>query len=188
MKILVSGGCKNGKSSHAERLAVRLAGQNRILYYIATMIPQDEEDSDRIKRHRNNRKDMGFFTVEKGRDILQISEECDVNGTFLVDSTTALLANEMFPPGEGFCPLAGEKVERELLLLSARVRHLVVVSDYIYSDACFYEEQTEHYRKSLAGIDKSLAGSFDVVMEVCAGGMYLHKGAALMEEEHETDL
>ena len=50
MTIFLSGGCKNGKSTLAQHAAKKLAGDGP-LYYIATMIPHDEEDRARIRRH-----------------------------------------------------------------------------------------------------------------------------------------
>ena len=40
MTVFVSGGAKNGKSSFAQNLAVKLAKDGRH-YYVATMIPSD---------------------------------------------------------------------------------------------------------------------------------------------------
>ena len=52
MSVFISGGCKNGKSFYAQRIA-KAGGAP--LYYIATMIPHDEEDLARIRRHRDER-------------------------------------------------------------------------------------------------------------------------------------
>ena len=49
MKILICGGSKSGKSAFAERIALRLPSPH---YYVATMIATDEEDRDRIRRHK----------------------------------------------------------------------------------------------------------------------------------------
>ena len=43
MTVFLSGGCKNGKSTLAEQIAVHLSRPEH-LYYLATMIPHDEED------------------------------------------------------------------------------------------------------------------------------------------------
>jgi adenosyl cobinamide kinase/adenosyl cobinamide phosphate guanylyltransferase len=56
------------------------------------------------------------------------------------------------------------------------VKNAVIVSDFIYSDAARYDEVTETYRKCLADIDRKLAAVSDVVIEVAAGNMILHKG------------
>jgi adenosyl cobinamide kinase/adenosyl cobinamide phosphate guanylyltransferase len=68
------------------------------LYYVATMKSADSEDDARIIRHKQERDGWGFTTVEQPVDIENILQKCDCNGSFLLDSLTAILANEMFPP------------------------------------------------------------------------------------------
>lgn len=188
MKIFVSGGCKNGKSTYAERLARMLAcfGGYKPLYYVATMLPVDEEDETRILRHQQSRAGFGFETVELPTDIGKLPSLCDSYGSFLLDSVTALLANEMFLPGGRFNRQAHEKIAGELLQVMDHVEHMVIVSDYIYSDAVSYDPLTEDYRKALAYIDRTCAAVSDVVVEVCYGSLIVHKGEELMEDLYEA--
>ena len=50
--ILVIGGCRSGKSSHALYLAEKIPGQK---IFIATCTPQDKEMEQRVLRHRQQR-------------------------------------------------------------------------------------------------------------------------------------
>ena len=176
MIVFITGGAKNGKSSLAQRLAVELA-KGGPHYYIATMIPVDEEDRERIRRHVADREGLGFETVECGRDILSCLSNVDKRGSFLLDSTTALLMNELFiPPDYRLNPIAGEKCADELVAFAKSVANIVVVSDYIYSDALQYDEVTETYRRALAMIDRRLAAVSDVVLELTVGNVVVHKG------------
>ena len=53
MNVFISGGCKNGKSMYAQKLAKETAlREGKKLYYVATMRARDMEDENRIKRHR----------------------------------------------------------------------------------------------------------------------------------------
>lgn len=177
MKCFISGGAKNGKSTLAQNLAVGLSeGGKR--YYVATMVPVDEEDRDRIRRHIADRDGLGFETLECGRDILSCLETADKEGTFLIDSATALLQNAMFPGEKHYeLDLAGaEKCADELLAFVKAVRHAVVVSDYIYSNPETFDETTELYCRHLARLDRRLARVCDTVAEVCAGQTILYKG------------
>ena len=173
MRILISGGCKNGKSIFAQRLAKSMG---RPLYYIATMIPRDDEDRARIRRHLAERDGWGFTTVECPVQIERVAEKADLSGSFLMDSVTALLSNEMFPAG-GYDPDCGERVAEELCSLAGRAKNIVFVSDFIYSDALRYDEYTERYRRALALADRRLAAACDTVLEVCTGCVTVHKGA-----------
>lgn len=165
MKVFISGGCKNGKSTYAESIAVELAA-GRPLYYMATMIPHDEEDLQRIRNHVEARKGKGFLTVECGEGLMQALTELRKrepgaeNGVFLVDSVTALLSNDYEHP---------EKVLGDLSSFFQNVRDAVFVSDFIYSAQEGYSKETEEYRKGLAACDRMLAKGCDRVLEICAG-------------------
>lgn len=174
MTVFISGGAKNGKSSLAQDLAVRLAAGGP-LYYVATMIPVDEEDRDRIRRHVEDRAGLGFRTLECGRNILSCLDRADRNGTFLVDSVTALLANEMFS-GCRIDGTAGERCAAELAQFARSVGNAVFVSDGIYCDAARYDETTELYRRGLARADRALAAECGTVIEMVAGQRIVFKG------------
>ena len=180
MKIFISGGCKNGKSYYAQRLAANQ--QAHPLYYVATMAPVDSEDDERIKRHRLERSGWGFITVEQPASIEKILDKCDPQGSFLLDSLTALLANEMFGADGGVDERAAERVANGISLLLADVGNIVIVSDYIYSDALLYDHDTEIYRKSLALVDRTAAKSSDVVLEIAYSGVMTHKGLDRIRE------
>ncbi len=172
MSTYISGGCKNGKSFYAQRAA---KASGKPLYYIATMIPHDEEDLARIRRHREERAGWGFETLECGRDILRCLDDADPNGAFLLDSVTALLSNEMFAP-EGVDMDAARHVAAALEAFVRRAPNTVLVSDFIFSDALLYDDLTEAYRRGLAAIDRRMAACCDNVIEVVAGQFIVHKG------------
>lgn len=180
MIVFITGGAKNGKSSYAQDLAVKLAGGG-VHYYIATMIPVDDEDRERIRKHIADRDGMGFETVECGRNILSCLPQVDASGSFLLDSATALLMNELFVPPDWHVDAgAGERCGEELLTFAKSVANIVIVSDYIYSDAERYDDVTETYRRGLASIDRKLAAAADVVLEMSAGNLIVHKGEGLL--------
>ena len=172
MSTYISGGCKNGKSFYAQRVAK--AGGTP-LYYVATMIPRDGEDLARIRRHRDERAGWGFETLECGRDILNCLDSADPKGSFLLDSVTALLSNEMFS-AEGVDMDAARRVAGALEAFVGRAPNTVLVSDYIFSDALLYDDLTEAYRSGLAFIDRHMATRCDNVIEVVGGQFIVHKG------------
>ena len=181
MIYFITGGAKNGKSSLAQDLAVAMS-RGEPHYYIATMIPADEEDYRRIENHIKDRAGMGFETVECGRNILSCLPKVELNGTFLLDSATAQLLNELFPDPTS-CDMdveAARRCAKDLVTFARSVKNVVIVSDYIYSDAARYDEVTETYRKCLADIDRELAKASDTVLEVCAGNIVIHKGDLLV--------
>ena len=176
MRIFISGGCKNGKSTYAQNIAVGAACGGP-LYYIATMTATDNEDEERIIRHRQERAGMGFVTIEQPAGIEGILDKCDHSGSFLLDSLTALLANEMFSPRGDFDGNAYERTAAGLSKILDKIPKIVIVSDYIYSDAMRFDPLTEVYRKSLAALDRLAARHCDVVLEAAYTQIITHKGS-----------
>ena len=183
MNIFISGGCKNGKSYHAQELARDMAREKNLpLYYLATMIPHDREDDARIARHLSEREGWGFETVEQGVEICQAltgkttgGRPVDPNGVFLLDSVTALLSNEMFRADGTMDLECGQRLAAELTEFAKRTGNTIFVSDYIYSDANRFDEFTETYRSTLAMLDRTLARVCDQVIEVTYGFTYTYK-------------
>ena len=184
MKIFISGGCKNGKSYYAQHLAKSQQNKdNNLLYYIATMRPVDGEDDERIKRHVKDRDGWGFETAEQPDNINKILSKCDITGSFLLDSLTALLANEMFALDGNINHNAADKISDELKEILNVIENIVIVSDYIYSDAELFDELTDEYRKSLAQIDIVAAKNCDIVLECAYANVMVHKGG--VNKNHE---
>ncbi len=185
MTIFISGGCKNGKSSIAEDCCLKLA-KGGPLYYLATMQAFDDEDRDRIKRHQNSRAGKNFITVEQPLHILECLEKSDgENGTYILDSVTALMINELYANTEAMGedtydmtsdPKAADRVARDLTELCRRVKNIVFVSDFIYSGIDVYSRYTEEYLAALSKVDRALAKECDAVAEVCIGNINMLKG------------
>ena len=185
MTIFISGGCKNGKSSIAERCCTELA-KGGPLYYIATMQAFDDEDRERIARHQRSRAGKNFTTLEQPLGILGCLENSDPdNGTYILDSVTALMINELYSNtgamGEDTYdmtsdPSAAARVSAELTELCRRVKNIVFVSDYIYSEADAYSEYTDEFLKALSVVDRTLAKECDAVAEICIGNINMLKG------------
>ena len=171
--IYLTGGAKNGKSSLGQELACILSRRDGLsLYYVATMIPRDDEDLSRIARHREDRAGLGFTTLEQGRDLAPLAEK---SGFYLVDSVTALLANMMFSP-QGFDAEAPEKAAADLLAFLDRAGGAVLISDYIGGDGGDYDDWSRQYMAGLAYLDRTLAARCDVVAELVAGIPMVYKG------------
>ena len=178
MTCFISGGAKNGKSTLAQNLAVTLS-RNGPRYYVATMIPVDAEDRARIRRHVADRAGLGVESIECGGGIRPGRNRGGGTGSCLVDSATALLQNALFPPEKNYemdLEAAGRCAD-ELIAFVRSVGNAVVVSDYLYSDAVYYDPSTEAYRRCLAEIDRRLAQVCDTVVEMSAGIPILYKGA-----------
>ena len=175
MRYFLSGGSKSGKSMLAQHLARDMAGEHP-LYYIATMIPMDEEDHARIRRHLRERDGWGFETVECGASLTDGLAGCDFSGSFLLDSVTALLTNFMFPPDGNLDLTAPMRLMRELEDTIGKCKNLVIVSDDLFSDARLFDSWTEAYREGLARCCRRCVELCDTAIDVTADLPTVWKG------------
>ena len=96
MIVLVTGGSGCGKSTWAEKLVASLPNENRV--YIATMRVYDDESVKRVERHRAQRADKGFRTIECEKDLA--SADIADSSVVLLEDLVNLMANEMFDGGD----------------------------------------------------------------------------------------
>lgn len=88
--IMVTGGARSGKSYFAEQWAKNAAGQ---VYFIATLVPQDQEMVERVQHHRQ-RRPPSWITVEEALEPEEVIRRYDTpGGVFLLDCLTLLVTN-----------------------------------------------------------------------------------------------
>ncbi|MDO4568262.1 MAG: bifunctional adenosylcobinamide kinase/adenosylcobinamide-phosphate guanylyltransferase [Clostridia bacterium] len=170
MRVLLTGGSACGKSTFAERIAVS-AGEMR--YYIAAMRPYDDEAFEKIARHRRERADKGFVTVERYMALSTL--ELQHRGVALLECICNLTANEMFNErGEATDPY--EAVVGGVKALGERCDDLIVVTNDVGADMGDYSEQTRLYIEALGRINRELAAYCDCVLELVCGIPLVLKG------------
>ena len=156
MIVLVTGGSGCGKSTWAEKLISSLPMEKRV--YIATMQVYDEESVRRVERHRAQRADKGFQTIECEKDLASAAVE---DGSIvLLEDLVNLMANEMFDGGDA------ERIIPAVKELASRCRHLIMVTNDVFSDGINYAESTQDYLRKLAAINRETAALADCVVEV----------------------
>lgn len=95
--IFISGGVRSGKSAYAETLVRQAAGGRNV--YIASGIARDPEMAERIARHRKDRAQDGWWTIEQPQQLSEALPLIRQNDAVLWDCVTTWLANELY---EGF--------------------------------------------------------------------------------------
>ena len=166
MIVLFTGGSGCGKSTYAERIIAAMPKEKRA--YIATMQVCDEESVRRVARHRAQRADKGFVTVECEKDLA--SAGIEDGSVVLLEDLVNLVANEMFDGGDV------SRIIPALDDLAARCRHLVMVTNDVFSDGEVYGESTQEYLRVLAGVNAHAAAIADCVCEVVYAIPVLLKG------------
>ena len=156
MIVLVTGGSGSGKSTWAEKLVASLPNENRV--YIATMRVYDDESVKRVERHRAQRADKGFRTIECEKDLA--SADIADSSVVLLEDLVNLMANEMFDGGDV------SRIVPALNILAKKCRHLIMVTNDVFADGIEYAESTQEYIRQLAQINNAAAQMADCVVEV----------------------
>lgn len=156
MIVLVTGGSGCGKSTWAEKMVASLPNEKRV--YVATMQVYDDESVKRVERHRAQRADKGFQTIECEKDLA--SADIAEGSIVLLEDLVNLMANEMFDGGKV------SRIVPALSELAKKCRHLIMVTNDVFSDGIDYEESTQEYIRQLAQINNAAAQIADCVVEV----------------------
>lgn len=169
MLVLITGGAKNGKSGHAERI---FAGRGNPRIYLATMEPYGDDAMEAIARHQAMRAGKGFQTIEKYRDIqeIEVPEGCDI----LIECMSTLCANEMFTKEAQRNP--AEKIADAVDCIRKKAALTVVVTNDVGSDGIAYGDGTAEYIRVLGELNRRLAKMADSVIECVCGIPVLLKG------------
>ena len=165
MMILISGSNGSGKSVYAEQLCARSAHPR---YYIATMVPQNEENDRRIEKHRRQRAGLDFHTLEVPCRVggLSIPEDALV----LLEDASNLLANLVFSEHG-----TAQQALDEIHALRGRCRHLLVVT-ISGLDEGSYDGETAEYIRSMAWLNERLFDLADTAVELKHGKPVIRKG------------
>lgn len=178
MRVLVTGGSASGKSAYAEQLACILSPRR---VYLATMSPHGAEAQERIRRHRSQRADLGFKTIEKsGSSLAPIGgEDADTRrGVVLLEDLGNLVANTLFDKGDmtDDPTLVAGRLEQEVLDLARSFEHVVVVGNEVGCEGASAFAGTRMWVHALGELSCRLATNFDMVVEVSAGVACVVKG------------
>ena len=158
--IMISGANGSGKSRYAECIVARTTGEH---YYIATMRPCSEENLQRIEKHREQRKDLQFTTLECPYQV-------GADGVVLLEDVSNLLANAMFERG-------GDEasVYADIEALCSRCRLLVAVTiTGLCADG--YDGETAAYIRALNGLNQRLYDRAAAAVAMKDGAPFAEKG------------
>ena len=164
MNALVTGGSASGKSAYAEQLACHLSPTRT---YLATMSAQGHEARQRIARHRAQRADGGFATIECDGSLPQHRFE----GVVLLDDLGNLVAQALFAPDGTMADPAQvlERLEHELVSLFDQADHVVIVGNEVGAEGRSPFEGTRTWVELMGALACRTAARADVVIEVTAG-------------------
>jgi adenosylcobinamide kinase/adenosylcobinamide-phosphate guanylyltransferase len=91
--ILVTGGARSGKSAYAQQMAEGLPGPRT---YVATCPVTDPEMAGRVRKHRRDRAEHDWQTLEEPLDLPGVLTRTAAYPTVLVDCLTLWINNLMY--------------------------------------------------------------------------------------------
>ena len=143
---LILGPNNSGKSLLAEKLVVETKNLYRI--YLATMIPQTQENNQRIKKHILQREGKGFTTIEEPWNIHTLDIPKD--SVILLEDASNLLANGIFMHHSN----VEECYQRIVTLANACQKLIIVNIDGLTVGN--YDEETNNYIFQLNQLNQML--------------------------------
>lgn len=158
MITLVAGGNGSGKSRFAESLIDTLPGPR---IYIATMDPQNEENQKRIEKHRRQRANLHFTTVEEPWQVSRVP--IPDGAAVLLEDVSNLLGNVLFAAGG-----SREQALSEIRSLAGKCANLVMVAITGLEDAA-YDGETAAYIRDIRWLNGELYTLSDRVLEMRDG-------------------
>ena len=163
---LVLGPNGSGKSLFAEDLAVESGAP---LLYIATMVPQSEENHRRIQKHIAQRAKLNFSTLELPTQVGTAPVTKD--SVVLLEDVSNLLGNTIFSAHSTM-----EDARENILTLQARCKLLVAVTISGLSSQG-YEGETAAYIDDLNTLNRYLFDLADAAVTMKENAPIWEKGA-----------
>lgn len=168
--VLVTGGCRSGKSDYALRLALGLPGPR---VFVATCPVTDDEMRRRIEIHRQARQAQAWITVEEQIDLAGVLARHAQCGVLLVDCITLWINNLLYAGQQAGRPTSEADVGplcAAMLDSAASCRGTVVlVTNEVGLGIVPADGPTRLYRDLVGRANQTIAARADAVTLVCCG-------------------
>lgn len=167
--VLVTGGARSGKSEYARRHAERLPSPR---VFVATCPAVDGEMDERIRKHRQARRDGGWETIEEPLDLARAVRESGDAGVLLVDCLTLWVNNLLYEAQSASRDVVEAEVARRcgeiLAACRARAGETVFVTGEVGMGIVPEEPVSRKFRDLLGRCNQVMAeGADDTIFVVC---------------------
>ena len=162
--ILVIGGCRSGKSDHAQVLA-ETTGTRRL--YLATCVPHDDEMRERVQQHRDKRQppwETLEIPVDVSGSIFSNKQKYDV---ILVDCLTLWVSNLLLSsPGNAEMDRALGSLEEAI---GAPGCPLIFVTNEVGTGVVPENRLARRFRDDAGRVNQAVAAAANTVIWMVAG-------------------
>lgn len=168
--ILITGGARSGKSDYAQLRAEAIAGEH---FFVASCPVVDSEMDERIQRHKQDRANGKWKTIEEELDLSGVMNRLPTGSVCLVDCLTLWVNNLMYQ-AELSEKEFGEnemQVQAELFLQSAQTftGTLFCVSNEVGLGVVPDNLLARKYRDCVGRCNRLIAAAADEVILVSCG-------------------
>jgi adenosylcobinamide kinase/adenosylcobinamide-phosphate guanylyltransferase len=168
--VLITGGCRSGKSAYAQQLAESLPPKR---LFVATCPVTDDEIRHRIEQHRQARQDRGWETVEEQCDLADVFRRHGKCQVLLVDCVTLWINNLMYHAerdGRQFMEAdVAEQCRQMLHAAEACPGTVIFVTNEVGLGVVPDNVQARRYRDLVGRANQTLAARADAVTLLCCG-------------------
>lgn len=159
--ILLLGGARSGKSSHAQTIAQAIGGN---LVYLATAQALDDEMSQRIARHREDRG-TAWRTIECPIDLPgAVTTEAQSGAVLLVDCLTLWASNLLLSDTD--CDIA---TDRLIEAIAAATCPVIIVSNEVGQGIVPDNALARRFRDIAGTLNRRVAAEATEVFLMIAG-------------------
>lgn len=168
--ILITGGCRSGKSGFAQQMAERLADDR---LFVATCPVTDPEMERRIERHQRDRQVGGWLTAEEPVDLLASLDRHAGIGVILIDCLTLWINNLMYEAeragGIADESLIEEKIDMLLRACRELTGDIIMVTNEVGLGIVPENRQARLFRDLVGRCNQCVAARADEVYLVSCG-------------------
>jgi adenosylcobinamide kinase/adenosylcobinamide-phosphate guanylyltransferase len=181
-KYLITGGCRSGKSRHALTLGASYSGKK---FYLATAEAIDEEMSERITRHRNER-DKNWITIEEPLDPGAVIKQEGTNSEIIVlDCLTIWISNLMHNKQD-----QNSIIKKADLLVADCLNSnsdIVLITNEVGAGIVPDNKLGRDFRDIAGEVNQRVAAKFDEVINMVSGIPTIIKSVVSEKKSFETE-
>lgn len=168
--ILITGGCRSGKSALAQKMAEALPGPRA---YVATCPVIDAEMEVRIRKHREARRGKGWETIEETVDLAGVIRRAGAYRVLLVDCLTLWQNNLLYEAerrGEAFTMAEAAECGRDLIAACGMFPGTVIfVTNEVGMGIVPENGQARRFRDIVGHCNQQIAAAAGTVTLVVSG-------------------